>query len=81
MKRQSRALFSFPKQTNPKCKNPNLFSGIYIIIPNIRIHLKNPENTYCSINIMNRIPEAKLGEGGKVFLPSPSLAGGALPKG
>jgi hypothetical protein len=37
-----KALQSFPEQTNPELKhperkNPNLFSGIYFIIPNIKI--------------------------------------------
>jgi hypothetical protein len=36
----------FPKRTNPKhknpeCKDPSLFSGIYVIIPNVKI--LNPE--------------------------------------
>ncbi len=38
------ALRSFPKRTNPECKNPNLFRGIYVIIPNVNNpEHKNPE--------------------------------------
>jgi hypothetical protein len=34
---QIKAPRTFPKRYIPECKNPNLFGGIYVIIPNIKI--------------------------------------------
>ncbi len=35
--RVSRALRKNPERSKPERKNPNLFSGIYVIIPNVII--------------------------------------------
>jgi hypothetical protein len=78
---------TFPERTNPKCKNsecknPNLFSGIYVIIPNVKIlnflgiSIPNPKRVL-SLGRVATHP-AKLGEEGEAFFPSPAKLGASL---